>query len=331
MPPRPQLTVLVHPYPAHQHIIGVARALRLALSRRFLHGQAGPYAVFRSVERGCRQLGTKFNLNPIHSPVGEAVLVVEGAKALERALAWKRRGYCATLAALPIGDFPSDYDGIMLQNEIDLVLMPSEWVRKAWEEDAPLLARRMSIWAAGVDPHYWKPSGERRKQGGRAVLYWKTESPAFLASVSRIVEQHGWEAQTIRYGRYSPREYRRQLQAAELAIFVSRSETQGIALLEAWSCDVATAVWDPGVLTYRGRSFSEVTAAPYLGAETGTTWRTLDELDGLLANAAARLLHLSPRSWVLNNMTDRHSVERLLTILGAAAPPPITARRSVSV
>ena len=53
-----------------------------------------------------------------------------------------------------------------------------------------------------------------------------------------------------------------------MAVFMSRSESQGLALAEAWAMDVPTLVWQspPGE---PGSVFSLSDPAPYLTSDTG--------------------------------------------------------------
>lgn len=310
---RPAVTVLTHPFGNAPSLRNALASTRTFVRRAVYRRGHGPYAAYRSVIRGLRALGVHYNANPVLGNVGRTVVVTEGFDALRRAIEWKRMGRCSTLLALPIGDFPSDDNGAMLSPEIDACLMPSEWLYTAWTEDAPVLRDRMRIWAAGVEERYWV-AGEGRKSGSRSVLvYWKTEERAFCQAVENLLRSCGWVPTTIRYGAHTQRQFRQLLSEAAFAVFISRSETQGIALAEAWSCDVPTLAWNPGELTYRGRRFSVVSSCPYLTRDTGREWRSLTDLERLLTESQ-RLQECAPRNWVLHHMTDEVRTRELLGI-----------------
>ena len=59
-----------------------------------------------------------------------------------------------------------------------------------------------------------------------------------------------------------------QIRFCLLAVFLSSSESQGIALAEAWSMNVPTFVWNPKPKELNGRYFPSVDSAPYLTPET---------------------------------------------------------------
>jgi hypothetical protein len=179
---------------------------------------------------------------------------------------------------------------------------------------APALAGKIRICTAGVDPEDWKPLSSSR--GNRVVVYWKSGDESFCNDVEEIIRQLGMEPIRFQYGLYARAEYKRELQTATLAVFISSFETQGIALAEAWSMNVPTLVWDPkGPTSWRGHNFIAGSSAPYLSGATGLSWVTLDDLAHVTNSAATHRDQFSPREWVLHNMTDQICSARLLQII----------------
>jgi hypothetical protein len=271
--------------------------------------------------RGLDELAVPVNYNPVTRSIGSIVVVAEGVEALRRGIEWKRTGRCSRLLAMSVGDFPADFGGIMLAPEVDVCLMPSAWWADLWCEDEPDVAPRLRIWPAGVDEEYWRPRRSQRRTGSRVLVYWKTETDGFRRKVEDVLRQFGWEPVTLQYGRYSQAEYRRHLSVAEFAVFISRSETQGIALAEAWASDVPTLAWNPGRRYYRGRDLATVSSSPYLTHDTGLHWATLCDLHGILDDLPRRRIQFQPRNWVLKNMTDAVCAARLLDIATSAGEP----------
>lgn len=64
----------------------------------------------------------------------------------------------------------------------------------------------------------------------------------------------------------------------DLLFFLSQSESQGIALAEAWAMDVPTFSWNPREFVYKMHTFKNVSSAPYTTSENGTLWKDIDEL-----------------------------------------------------
>lgn len=321
-----EVTVLAYPFGIPLRLPEAVAGVRALAARAVTGRHFGPYAAGRSLVRGLKELGVPVNYNPVTRRVVSIVMVTEGVEALRRAIEWKRTGRCSRLLAKTVGDFPADFDGIMLAPEIDACLMPSAWMAQSWCEDEPDVAPRLRIWPAGVDEEFWRPRRPQQRTGKRVLVYWKTEPDAFRRDVESVLGQFGWEPVTLRYGRYSQTEYRRVLAAAEFAVFISRSETHGIALAEAWASNVPTLAWDPGRLSYRGRDFSTVSSCPYLTDDTGRRWASLDDLRDILVELPRRRGLFQPRKWVLENMTDAVCAARLMEIAASVGERPAVGR-----
>jgi hypothetical protein len=275
----------------------------------------GHFALVRSVVEGLRAIGADFNFNP--RSLGEVgrIVYAPANEALRQAADLRRRGRIDYLAAGPVNAlFPAECDGILLTPEIDRLIVASEWVLDLYRSDAPQLLPKIRICQAGVDVEYWKPSERRTRD--RAVVYWKSGPESFCEEVERAASRCGVLPVRIRCGAYVHEEYRRALEGASVAVFLSSFETQGLALAEAWSMDVPTVVWNPrGEAEWRGRSFRAGSSCPFLTAATGRTWTTPAELDAVLRETLRTAHEMHPRSWVTAHMTDAVCAEALYRIL----------------
>jgi hypothetical protein len=133
----------------------------------------GHAAVTRSLLEGLTRLEVQYQYNPRFIPqVGDTVIVLAGIAPLDQAIAWKRAGRISTLLAGPnIVVRPTDYGGLIAEPEIDACIVPSQWVGTAYVEDAPTLAGRIKVWAAGVDERYW--NGLRPHASSKTVLLYQ--------------------------------------------------------------------------------------------------------------------------------------------------------------
>jgi hypothetical protein len=269
----------------------------------------------RSVVEGLRGIHADFNHDPRSFRRVARIVYAPANEALRQAAELKRKGRIDFLVAGPSNAFfPEEADNILWLPEIDIIIEPSEWVRQLMSFHAPQLVPKIRICTAGVDPHDWMPHGSHGSR--RVVVYWKSGDESFCENVETILRQVGTEPVRFRYGHYSREDYKRELEKAALAVFLSSFETQGIALAEAWSMDVPTLVWDPkGTASWRGRSFISGSSAPYLSVATGLAWVTLDDLERVAKAALARRSEFSPREWLLHNMTDEICSARLLQII----------------
>lgn len=270
----------------------------------------GPEAVVRSLARGLAGLSLPFELNPRRLDSAGTVGVLSDLEALEHAIAWRQRVRAGRLVVGPnLVVLPTDAPSLMEAPEIDLCLVPSEWVKRLYENDAPTLKGKIAIWPAGVDPEAFKPAVSRNASQRRALVYLKRQAGQRNASDSEVtaaqqaLDGAGFAVDTLTYGSFTNEQYREALQRTEVMLFFSPTESQCLAVAEAWSADVPTLVWSCGQLEYRGRTYSG-SSAPYLSAQTGLEFEDVRVLGHLLDRWDELRPALAPRQWVLQHMTD---------------------------
>lgn len=302
--------------------------LALGSARRRLSGRQpaavgarGPEAVTASLVRGLDEIGARYSFAPRSlRDVAPVVLVPNSVPALRQAIGWRAEGRIDLLLAGPnVAVWSTDHHGILASPEIDCVLVPSPWPGVAYVEDDPRLDGRVEVWAAGIDARAWSPRPTPAAKARTCLLYVKS-APAELGDrAAATVAAAGWTVERITYGSYTPAEFRAALGRSRVAVFLSASESQGIALAEAWAMDVPTLAWDPEELVYNGRRYSTVTSAPYLGPETGARWKAVEELAALLQAVEDGRLAPSPRGWVLAHQTDAIAARNLLSVIERVA------------
>ena len=185
-------------------------------------------------------------------------------------------------------------------------------VKQIYEKLNPSLVGKLAIWYAGVDTKYWNPTNKNKNK--EVLVYWKNTTPkAFCVEIESIIKKYGYTINRVRYGHYNKKHYKDALDRSLFAVILSITETQGIALVEAWSMDVPTFVWYPDIEHPFIRNV-KTTSAPYLTEKTGIKWKELADFENILKNKNLQLENFSARRWVLENMTDKISVEELLKI-----------------
>jgi hypothetical protein len=220
-------------------------------------------------------------------------------------IAAKRRGLCERLVVGPnIVVRVFEEDALLAAPEIDALLVPSEWVKALCEADEPRLRGKITIWPAGVDAEHWAPSGAERSK----ILVYEKRQPEAAEHTSEAIRAAGLEPVMIHYGDYKPEEFKQALDQSIACVVVGQSESQGLALAEAWSMNVPTFVRR---FDYSPEFETACSAAPYLTEATGAFWSTDEELRQLLE---AGTDSYAPRDWVLANNTDRHAAEALVRI-----------------
>lgn len=318
-PPRNDLeiSVLTAPVPEGFHYVP---ALLESWLRKLTGGTGDtPYgghpAVTRSVVEGLRKIGVRGNYNPADvRELSQTVLVLSSVRALRQMIKLKQQGYLRRLLVGPdILDDPGSHDAILASPEIDRYLVRAPWVGLV-ARMLPTLGERCEAWASGVDTELWAPVTDTPRT--RVLIYDKQiAGPTPSVGPYRAeLETRGYDVRVIEYGAYTPNEYRSALQSARLMVAFSRSETQGLALAEAWSCDVPTLVWRNSEPTYLGVAYGGSTA-PYMTDATGKLFADIGEFRSLLDRWERGELRFEARRWCRENMSDETCARSLMAIV----------------
>lgn len=274
----------------------------------------GHLAVTSSVLRGLKKLGLSMNYNP-HTieEVGDHIFVLVNTDALQQAIELKHNGRIKTLIVGPniLGN-PNQHDHILGSPEINWYIAPCNWARDCNRQEEPLINGKTAIWYAGIDTEYWQQ--QQKPQTKTMLVYWKTEPESFCIEIENLLHHYGWQTKRLQYGCYHREQYKQLLQEVDAAVFISVSESQGIALAECWAMDVPTFVWNPGTAFIYDRWLT-VTSAPYITPATGSLWQTFDELESLLTDFDQIKIKYSPCEWVLKYMSDEASAFLLLDLI----------------
>lgn len=277
----------------------------------------GHYAVTRSLLKGLQEKNIDYTYNPDISNITSTVVVLSGVDALRSVISLKNAGKVKYIAAGPnISVYATDYDSILSSKEVDLCIVPSTWVSDLYTKDIPALRNRILVWPAGVNQHYWNTSMFRKKR--HCLLYVKDKSYD-LHSVIELLTSLNINYHILNYGEYTTSEYRRLLRVSSFAIFISGSESQGIALQECWSTDTPTLVWKNTSIYIQGESkgmtVEAISTAPYLTEECGHFWQNIEELKMHIEQIRNSTTIYNPRKWILENMTDRQTATILVNKL----------------
>lgn len=278
-----------------------------------LQRQSGPRAVTQSLCEGLRQLGVDFKLNPSFGKinVGDTVYVNESAQALKEVLAWRKNHPFEKLVAGPaITIFPEDDNGLMMDDNIDIILQPAIWVSRMWASRVPKLGNKIKVWWAGAD------TAEASRKDDLILLYIKNAPEKLVKEVTEVLKEKRVNFETIRYGHYRKNDFYKMLSRVKGAIFLSPSESQGIALLEAWMRDVPTLVWSPGRWQYDGYIWrDDKISAPYLTEEAGMFFKGVEDFVDKYKEFIARLNEFSPREYAGNKFNHKFCAKKFLDLI----------------
>jgi hypothetical protein len=272
-------------------------------ARRLTDKYSGPNAVEDSLLRGLKELDIPFEHNSYNSDLDTA-LILSGAQALSEAIARKKSGVIKKLVAGPnIVIHPLDLDRIILDESIDIVLVPSEWVADFWSHENPELSSKIRTWPAGVSV---SPASTR---AGQPIIYDKLGDEDLVTKVEASI---GSSARKFTYGQFSREKYLESLTEAPFLVYLSKSESQGLALQEAWAHDVPTIVnnsthWEAGELSWDAPQIN----CPYLTPELGAVFTNPAEIPII----AKRLVAINPKKYCDEHLSDEASTKCLLKLI----------------
>lgn len=304
-------------------------ALRKALGKK-----RGPDAVLESLKRGLNQIGRPFVINaPLQK--GQTVNVISNIAALRYAIARKRSSGIDRLVAGPnLVVLPDEHDSLLASPDIDIVLAVSPWIMELYGKIVPALIPKMYIWPAGVQepseasnlsvvPH--REGGAELDQNFRCIIFKKKVPEVLHAKIIQVLDEKRIRYAVFEYGTFKQADYFAALESIAgignrgFMIYLQESESQGIALQEAWIRNVPTLVWNKGSYTSTtGISVTGNVAAPFLTDEAGMLFSDAKHFESALDSFIHRVSagDYRPGEYCRKNLTDKASAEAYLLAIG---------------
>lgn len=204
---------------------------------------------------------------------------------------------------------PQESEGILNCNEIDRIIVPCAWVKEVYERESRDLIGKTNIWPVGVDTKFWLPSnqGIKNKENSTILIYNK-EQEDLCNKISPILNNYG-KVEVIKYGEYKINEYKQALNNAAFMVWLSMSESQGLALLEALSMNVPVLAWDSSFWLYYSKElkkefvYHNSSSSPYFSSQCGLKFKSLDEFEKILTNFKHKMdkFEFKPRDYLFEN------------------------------
>lgn len=271
----------------------------------------GHWGVSKSIFIGLIRAKLPFSINtPISKiPLNSRVLLLSG------------RGQIAPLSdrsdlTVTVGpNFTSDYKKHALffrEGHVSRLLVPSEWVSKSVRESDLVGWEKIRVWAAATEVPRCFTKLPKQTKAERILVYMKVPHREILDDVLRLLQNLEKPYFVLRYGRHSRLRYLFTIAKSDLVIYIGATESQGLAMQEAWALgkrtlvfkrDVATIPWIRG-LDVNGEEMGSI-ASPYLNDGCGAFWRNIGELRDLLDRPGyeARVPGLLPTTYLNSALT----------------------------
>ncbi len=274
--------------------------------KKIIGKYSGPDAVRDSLLRGLEELEIPYELNA-KNPKYKYICVLSGVEVLRERIKCKKEDQ--TIIAGPnLVITPNDHNSLILNNKINLVITPSKWVADFYLTLAPELKSKIKEWPAGV-----KIPKIETDRSGKVLLYKKDISNEIYSKVKDILDKLKINYEVLEYEKFSHKEYLNKLKNTPYIIYLQASESQGLALQEAWSYNVPTLVYQNEKMVYKGYTIeAEKLSAPYLTNEAGQFF-TLDNLKEILSNL--NLNNFDPKRYCEDNLSDKKSTQKYLAII----------------
>ena len=272
----------------------------------------GPEEVFRSLKDGLNSLGVDFIVNQRIVTSVDTACVLSGADVLNWAIGQKKKGLIKKLVAGPnVVTTLLDFGRLIQDPNIDMIVSPSDWVVKWWLSLAPGLERKLKVWAAGVSE-----SALFSQAGEKVVVFVKDKESKLSNEIIGSLQAKNLPMEKIVYGNFSYDQYATLLSQAKVLIYIGKSESQGLALLQAWMANVPTLVYNPRFMRYKNFKWQdEKIAAPYLNSHVGEFFSNSEDFEEIFSSFLKNSKNFQPRRYVMENFTDEICAKKFIDLI----------------
>jgi glycosyltransferase involved in cell wall biosynthesis len=282
------------------------------LIRRIVRGPwqpGGPMRVFLNLMAGLDRLGVPYRTNDyrhMRANRDELACLIGKPHILKRF-----DPSTPLLFGSSIYNHPIDDEHLPSRHNVRQVLVPSAWVQRMFSVMWPGL---VTVWPIGIDVERWRPAPSAKKDidilvYDKIIRNRAAVENALVQPLLDELRRRGLAVEHLRYGSYLEDEFHVLSRRTRGMIYLSRHETQGIALEQMLAADVPVLVWDPGgdwqTLEYllRGVRFGPVTSVPYWDDRCGVKFTSTKDLAAALDTfwTAVNAGRFSPRQMILDN------------------------------
>lgn len=275
---------------------------------------SGHLVVSECLDIGSKELGIDYNFYKFNNRFNEIAIVNSGIENLKLCLREKKKNRIKFIVAgTNLVVSPKEFNSIISDSMIDLIITPSKWMSDFYISQEPKLKNRVKEWYSGVNHNYWKNLKLKRSF---ITFYLKESNGPIIDTKSYIkaASDFGYQVKIIKYDRYNNKEYRRILNKSKILVYFVNQESQGLATAEAWACNTPTIIWNNTSTIINGEKVKS-SCCPYLSEDCGKFFNNLEEFKKILNNQFNNNNNYNPRKWVLKNMTYEVSVKKLINLI----------------
>jgi glycosyltransferase involved in cell wall biosynthesis len=191
---------------------------------------------------------------------------------------------------------------------------PSQWVIDYMKVFREVKYNRLYVWPVGIDTDEFQPDRDKMKKYD-CFIYYKNvtrQTPIEkLNYVRRELDNRKMTYKVIEYGKYTEDELKKACSDCLFAVFLTGTESQGIALMEVMSMDCPVFVINEPVFKYSNFEFYGASSAPYFDNRCGMIAKDICEI----GDFRDELLKYYPRDYIIENHTCVKGAEKYINLL----------------
>ena len=210
-----------------------------------------------------------------------------------------------------------------------ICLVPSEWVAKAWSSCTELNGLAIEAWSAGIDTQTFRPIQKNyNKNKSFVLIYFKNRNKIDLDFVVQKLVKKNIAYKIFAYGAYDEFEYLDSLRSAKYAIWLSGTESQGFAIMEALSTNLPILILDclninDNVLDEKivsrplfPNAFYEICASssPYFDERCGLKIDSILDVGQSIDELEKKFSQFNPRQYIIENHSLTLAAQKLAGI-----------------
>lgn len=202
---------------------------------------------------------------------------------------------------------------------IKRILVPGEWMRQMFE---PYYGDNVLAWPTGIDTDEWKPTTGSKNID--FLIYDKVldkYNDELVSPIIKIMDDKQLSYLHIKYGNYTPAELKEKVNQCKAAIFLSQSETQGLAYQQILATDTPILAWDrcgywqdPDYYPEKVK-YGPVSSVPYWDERCGRKFTGIEDFSQDLNGFLHDINKFKPRDYILENLTLEKCAEAYLKIV----------------
>ena len=212
-----------------------------------------------------------------------------------------------------------------------LYLAPSFWFAKWISHGLPFYdlakhRRPLAVWGAGVDTDRFCPPPVPRHLAIKRdfFVYFKSQNWTEQAELYSYIFNNYFKMRglTLSYYFYNHEELRDVAQTSRFCIFMSTTETQGIASLEIMACGCPLFVIDANRFDHEGYSIKGATSVTCWDDTCGTK-SSMDSLEADFPRFLAAVDSYDPRTFVERHFSQKAAAGHLRNLLETTLTPSL--------